>query len=260
VSNIGEIRNGGVELGLGALVVNLPDLQWDWRLSLGTVKGEITRLDEPIIYGINGDSQRHEEGRPYGAYFSRDYFIGDDGEVESTNEPVFMGHPTPEWEGSISSSVTLFGWVTLYANLGFAGGHQQLNSTEEFRCGFLLGGTYGGICPQIFEVDSEGERTKAARLKSAAAEDVQYAPWIEDADFARLRTVSARFDVPGAWVRRVGASRASFTLQGENLALFTNYTGLDPEINSEGASQSLRVEFLTLPPAKRVTGRFEITF
>ncbi|MSR23157.1 MAG: SusC/RagA family TonB-linked outer membrane protein [Gemmatimonadetes bacterium] len=259
-TNIGEIENGGIELSLSAVAMSRPQLYWDWQLNLATVKGKVTKLDEPIIYGANGNSQRHQEGYAYGAYFSRDYFIDDDGEVASTEEPVYIGQPTPEWEGSLSTSVRLLDWITLYANLGFAGGYQQFNSTEEFRCGFLGGGKYGGICPQIFEKDAEGERTDLARLKSAAAQDVQYAPWIEDADFARLRSVSARFDIPAGWVRRIGGTRGSFMLQAENLALWTGYTGVDPEVSSEGASQSLRLDFLTVPPAKRLTGRFEVTF
>ncbi len=262
-TNIGETENTGTELALYAAALSGPRLQWDWQLNLSTVKGKITKLDEPIIYGVNGDSQRHQEGYPYGAYFSRDYWIGENGNVQSTEEPVFVGHPTPEWEGSLSSTLTLFGWLSLYANLGFAGGHQQFNSTEEFRCGYLTGSSqapYIGICPEIYERDRDGGRTDAARIKVAAAEDIQYAPWVEDADFARLRTVSARFDIPEAWASRIGGTRASFTLQAENVALFTNYTGLDPEVNSAGPSQSLRLDFLSLPPAKRVTGRLEITF
>ena len=139
-----------------------------------------------------------------------------------------MGHPTPELEGSISTSFELLGWVTLSADLGFATGHQQFNSTEEFRCGFLGGGTYRGVCTEIFEVGPDGEPTSQAKIKAAAADDLQYAPWVEDAGFARLRSVSARFGLPRGWIERMGASRASFTIVGENLALFTGYTGARP--------------------------------
>ena len=106
----------------------------------------------------------------------------------------------------------------------------------------------------------DGERTDETKIKAAAGDDLQYAPWIEDADFARLRSVSARFELPQSWVERTGASRASFTIVGENLALFTGYTGLDPEVSFAGGSQSLRAEFFTLPLAKRVTGRLSISF
>ena len=258
--NIGEIRSSGVELGVTAIAVNRPDLFWMWQLIGATSKGEVTRLDDPIIFGLNGNSQRHQQGYPFGAYFSREYTIGEGDGVESTAEPVFLGHATPEWEGSLSTTVRLFNRVTFYANLGFAGGHQQFNSTEGFRCGSLGGGPNGGICPAIFERGSDGQPSDEARIKAAAAADTQYSPWIEDADFARLRVIGVRLDLPRGWVTRLGASRADFTLTAENLAPWTDYSGLDPEINFAGADPSSHAEFLTLPPARRVMGRLSITF
>ena len=259
-TNIGEMTNRGVELGLSAVVLNTRTRRWDWRLNVSTAKGEITDLEDRIIFGLGGDSQRHEEGHPYASYFSRTYTIDQSGNAVASDSAVFVGHPTPELEGSISTSLELSGWVTLSVDLGFAAGHQQFNSTEQFRCGFLGGGTYGGVCTELFEVGPDGERTDQTKIKAAAADDQQFAPWIEDADFARLRSVSARFVLPQRWVGRTGASRASFTIIGENLALFTGYTGLDPEVNFAGGSQSSRAEFFTLPLAKRVTGQLSISF
>ena len=178
----------------------------------------------------------------------------------ASDSAVFLGQPTPKLEGSVSTSVALFGWLTLSANLGFATRYQQFNSTQEFRCGFLGGGTYGGVCQEIFEVGEGGARTDRAKIKAAASEDLQFSPWIEDADFARLRSVAARFELPGSWAGRLGATGGSFTIVGENLALFTKYTGLDPEVNFAGGSESARAEFFTLPLAKRVVARLSITF
>ena len=259
-TNIGEMTNRGVELGLSYVVLNTRARRWDWRLNVSTAKGEITDLAEPIIFGLGGDSQRHEEGHPYASYFSRTYTIDESGDAMASDSAVFVGHPTPELEGSISTTLELFGWVTLSAHLGFAAGHQQFNSTEQFRCGFLGGGTYGGVCTQLFEVGPDGERTSQAKIKAAAGDDLQYAPWIEDADFARLRSVSARFELPQGWLARMGARRGSFTIVGENLALFTKYKGLDPEVSFAGGSQSVRAEFFTLPLAKRITGQLSISF
>ena len=259
-TNIGEMTNRGVELGLSAVVLNTANLRWDWRLNASTAKGEITDLEDRIIFGLSGNSQRHQEGYPFASYFSRTYTVDQSGNAVASDSAVFVGHPTPESEGSISTSLELFGWMTLSAHLGFARGHQQFNSTQQFRCSFLGGGTYGGVCTELFEVGTDGERTSQTKIKAAAADDQQYAPWIEDADFARLRSVSARFELPQRWIGRMGASRASFTIVGENLALFTSYTGLDPEVSFAGGSQSLRAEFFTLPLAKRVTGRLSISF
>ena len=157
-TNIGEMTNRGVELGLSAVVLNTRTLRWDWRLNASSVKGEITDLEDRITFGLSGDSQRHEEGYPYASYFNRTYSIDQSGNAVASDSAVFVGHPTPELEGSISTSLELFDWVTLSADLGFAAGHQQFNSTEQFRCGFLGGGTYGGVCTELFEVGA-GRRT-----------------------------------------------------------------------------------------------------
>jgi TonB-linked SusC/RagA family outer membrane protein len=257
--NVAEVRNSGMELGLSAVAWNAPGLRWDWSLNLSSTSGEVTELEEPIIFGLGGNSQRIQEGHPFASYFSRTYSL-EDGSPVASDSAVFVGQPTPKVEGSVSTSVALFGWLTLSANLGFATGHQQFNSTQEFRCGFLGGGTYGGVCTEIFEVGEDGERTDQAKIKAAASDDLQFAPWIEDADFARLRSVAARFELPSVWMGRLGATGGSFTIMGENIALFTNYSGLDPEVNYAGGSQSSRAEFFTLPLAKRVVMRLSIEF
>ena len=259
-TNIGEMTNQGIELGLTAVALNRPGIRWDWTVNAATTKGEVTSVGERLIFGLGGDSQRHQEGYPFGSYFSRTYAIGSSGQVVASDSAVFVGQPTPTLEGSIGTSVALFGWLTLDANLGFALGHEQFNSTSQFRCGFLGGGTYGGVCPELFEVGPNGELTDRARILAAASEDEQYAPWIEDADFARLRSISARFELPTTWMTRVGARSGSFSITGENLALFTGYSGIDPEVNFAGGTQDIRAEFFTLPPSKRVVGRLSIAF
>jgi TonB-linked SusC/RagA family outer membrane protein len=259
-TNIGELRNQGVELGLSGLILNRSNVRWDANLNASTVIGEITKLDEPIRYGLGGDSQRLQQGYAFGSYFSRIYQVGTNGAVAASDSAVYLGQPTPNVEGSLATSVTLNGWITLYANVGFALGFQQFNSTEEFRCSFFGGGDYGGVCPELFEQTATGERTTEARIKAAASNDLEIAPWIEDGDFARLRTVSLRFELPRALLGRVGGSAGNFTISGENLLLFTGYSGLDPEVNFAGSDVTSRAEFFTLPPAKRVTGRLSISF
>ena len=60
--------------------------------------------------------------------------------------------------------------------------------------------------------------------------------------------------------RPVGAARGSFTVTGENLALFTAYPGVDPEVNYAGGGGTARAEFFTLPLARRVMARVALTF
>ncbi len=262
-TNVAEIRSKGFEFGLDATPVDVGDFTWDWRVNLSTNDGEVTELENPIVFGLGGSSQQHKEGFPFGSYFTNTFEIGDDGDVVASDTAEFHGHPTPEWEGSVSTTMTLFERVTVHGLVDFAGGHQQFNSTEEFQCTFLQPtpqGVDGGICGSIFERNDAGEFTDEAKLKQRTAVAGEQSPWIEDADYAKLRTVSLRFQIPESWVGPIGASGASLSVVGENLATFTGYTGLDPEINFGGSAEAIRADFLTLPPNQRFLATLSLTF
>ena len=259
VENVGEVRNRGFEATLRAVPVDARALRWETRLLLQYLDTEITRLDEPIIYGYEGNSQRHQESFAFGAFFSHTYSVVGD-QVVASDSAVFVGQPSPTFGGSLISTLGFSDWIQLSAVVGFAGGHQHFNATEQYRCAFLGGGPYGGTCPEIYETDADGERTPEARIKATAARDFAFGPWIEDADFARLRNLSARIELPASVLRFLNADRGSLTVSGENLALVTRYSGLDPEINYSRRIRSGRADFLTLPLARRVTGRLALTF
>ncbi|MFQ5688684.1 MAG: SusC/RagA family TonB-linked outer membrane protein [Gemmatimonadota bacterium] len=273
-TNIGEIKNSGVEIGIDWGALDRENVRWDWRLNVSTTDNEVTKLDQPIVFGF-GSSQRHQEGLPFGSYFERRVIIDPatgDARVQTCAETPndttcdpdtnqrFGGAPNPDYEGSISTTLTLFNKITLFSLVDFQGGQQLFNSTEEFRCGFLGGGTNGGICPAIFETGPDGQLTDEAKIKAEAARIGSEAPWFEDASFAKLRTVSARFDLPRSFARRFGARSASISVVGENLATFTRYRGLDPEINEAGQTNAFRADFLTLPPQRRALATVSVTF
>jgi len=61
---------------------------------------------------------------------------------------------------------------------------------------------------------------------------------LEDATNTRLREVSVGYTFKDAWVQKIGGMPAmDVKLAGRNLALWTNYSGLDPETNL-GAAQN----------------------
>ena len=59
---------------------------------------------------------------------------------------------------------------------------------------------------------------------------------IEKADFVRWRELSITYDIPRTLAARFGVRTASLTFSGRNLALFTGYSGIDPETNAIGRS------------------------
>ncbi len=270
--NLGRMDNNGLELSLNAAAVSTPNLRWDVTVNFATNDNEIKELEQfvPLSFAA---SQRHQEGFPFASYFTEKIVIDANGDpmvvpvdlVLDTLDGVdddhqFLGQPTPEWEGSFTSSINFLQYFTLYAFLDFKGGHQLFNSTTEFRCSFLGGGENGGICPEMFETDANGEYTDRAKIIQFASEIDSQDPYIEDAKFLKLRTVSLKFQFPESWARAMRMKRASIALAGYNLKTWTGYSGADPEINNFGTDGVIRADFLTLPPQRRFIGTFSVTF
>lgn len=255
--NIGEIVNSGIEVALDAIAVQREDLTWSWRANLTTNDNEVTELPEPIILG----AQRQQEGFPFASYFAPTVEIGPNDEVVVSDEEEFQGHPTPEWEGSLSTRISMFGAVTLFAQADYAAGHSLLNGTEDFNCGLFGGGGFFGSCVGIFKLnDDDGTLTDEARVKQRAARVGSEAPFVYDNNFLKLRTVSLRFDIPRSWVGLFGAQSASVQLSGEELMTWTAYQGLDPEVNFAGSDETIRQQFIGLPPGRRFNATLRFTF
>ena len=60
--------------------------------------------------------------------------------------------------------------------------------------------------------------------------------WIEDGSFVKLRELSATYSFDGRPVRRFFREGVDLTVSGRNLAVWTDYSGYDPEINLFGTN------------------------
>ena len=150
---------------------------------------------------------------------------------------------------TFQTDVTLFGSLRLAGLVDYRGGYKQYNATEDFRCAIF---TCRGMNDQTASLEEQANAM-------AAAEGV-YSGFIEDADFVKLREVSLTYTVPERFATRFNASSLSITLAGQNLGLWTDYTGLDPEINFAGQDNYSQGDFLSQPQVRRFTARVNVNF
>lgn len=262
VENIGELSSNGTEWLLSAQLLKRDQLAWDASLTFTTLSQKVERLREgvePIIFGLGSNTQRHQPGYSPGGYWALPYTYDDAnadgiiqaGEITYGDEQEYVGTPFPKREVGLNTNVSLFNWIRVGAQLDYRGGHKLYNSTEEFRCQF---GTCRGIN------DPNAPLWEQARAVAVLTGGGTVYGFMEDADFVRLREVSLTLTAPQAWANRLRARGLSFTLAGQNLALWTDYTGADPEINGAGQSNFNRFDFLSQPPVRTITGRVQITF
>lgn len=260
--NLGEVSNKGVELLLTAQVINSANFGWSVTASAWGNKNRLIHLGQgitPIIFGLGGASQRHEEGYPLGGYWDYSYTFQDknhDGLIDASEITVaanqtFQGSVEPDHGGTLTSELTFLRHFRLYGLLDARYGNKLDNATEEFRCLF-------GIC--------RGNRDPKAPLAEQAASVATRnfgieTPYFENASFVKLREVSLTYSAPEAWARKIGASTLSFTVTGRNLHTWTKYTGVDPEvINGLDVGQFSTADFLTQPPVRYFIGRVNVTF
>jgi len=274
-TNIGQIDNKGFEVDLGVLAVDAENVNWDFNFIVSRNSNVISQLVDPIFVGFTG---RHQQGLPFASQYSETVVIGDDGlprilpcsETPGTWGPDdpsaafedfcdpsddhrYQGKTNPSYEGSVQTTLGLFKYVQLYALLDFQDGLVQANNTEEFQVAF----TENCLC--MFEENPDGTLTDEALKKRAfafRAED----PFIYNADWAKLRVVQLRFDLPPSWTRVLSLNNLSLQFLAENLVTWTSYPGFDPETSWSGQDETSREDFLTQPLARRYIASININF
>jgi TonB-linked SusC/RagA family outer membrane protein len=270
--NIGRVSNRGVEVLVNARVLDLPSWKWDVTFNGSTNRNRLETLGLPAPIIFNGDRQRHTENRPLGAFYQRRFTFDDrngDGIISRVNCPgqtalpggpecevtvgdtAYLGTPFPTRELSINSTLTLFRWVTVSGLLAYQGGHKQFNLTQRFRCV----GAFTN-CREV--VDSTAPLPDQARaIAGLMGTD---AGFIEDATFWKLRELSVTLALPERYAAAMRASSASLTLAGRNLATWSDYSGFDPEVNSNAQNNYTTLDFLTQPPVRYYVARLNLTF
>lgn len=255
--NLGSVKNTGVEVALNTRVFDNGAASFNLDLVGAFLDNELKTLGEgiePVIFGL----QRHVEGFPLGGYWDEEFTFSDangDGligrdEVQA-GETVYLGSPFATTDISLTGKIGLFGdQLVASALLNYRGGQKLYNNTGAWRNGNS----------NTQELNDPGASLENQARAVASKFFGTNAGYIEDASFWRLREVSLTYNAPRTWLGTLGVSRLSLTVSGQNLALWTDYSGLDPEINSIGQSNFSTQEFLSQPPLRSWKARINLTF
>lgn len=281
--NLGRVRNWGTEMGLGAKVFEIQRVRLDTRVTATTLRNRIEVLGEGIApIQFNRGRQQHREGFPTGAFFALPVKYNDaDGNGLLSREEVsvdsarrlivpdlinggldtlntsYVGPQLPTNTQTFNLELTLFRSFTVSTLFERRAGHKQLNETEFFRCRQQAGLAFHSQCGALSNPNAS-LREQAAFIGAQFLSATPFG-YIEDADFVKWRELSLRFGVPESLGARFPAlSGASISLSGRNLKTWTDYSGLDPEINESGGGTNFtQGEFNTQPPVRVYSIRFD---
>ena len=264
LENAGEIANRGIELSLFGTPVQSRALTWDTRLGLSTNHNEMVDLGglETQRRGDFATTQWIREGYPLGSYFGVEVKRNPDGTfVKNANgrgilstDTTYIGSSTPTREASLSNTLTFLGNLSLYVFADYKGGNYMWNAGEFIR--YANGVSRIGANPAL-DPEAYAERTSGSTL-----------PFVTRADFVKLREVSLSYTLPQRWTQRMGTDELSLTLSGRNLAMWTNYLGMDPEVNFNGIANPAspgfgsvdRADYMSVPMLRRLQASINVRF
>jgi len=259
--NLGSVLNRGLELQIGGKVIDFGFVRLDFTASYATLENFLESLganQSPIVFGLGGATQRMTPGYQLGAYFQQTYTyttptngILTPANMTYSAQSEFVGNDIPTHTATFAPSLTIFKWLKVGSLFDFRGGYKLYNATADFRCGRFLN------CASDYDLNAPLS-VQAASLADATQGSV--AGYIVNARFWKWREASITAILPSEWATFIRARTASLTFAARNLRTWTNYTGLDPEVSEYGQDNFTSADFLTQPPVRYYTVRFNLTY
>lgn len=230
LANVGELSNQGLELTLNSTIIKSDKFSWDANLTMAHNTQKIEKLSNPAydtdvifsgsLHGLSGMSNQYSqiiaEGYPVGTFWGYESSgLDDNGAFILGSEKKALGNVQPDLTLGVGMNFTYGDF-----DLGITGygmfGQEVLNATN-----MML---YDPNRLTSYNVPDDFLNSNI----SSAPTFSSY--WIEDGSFFRIQTVSFGYTLP----LKLKESKLRLFFLGENLAVFTKYTGVDPEINLTG--------------------------
>jgi TonB-dependent starch-binding outer membrane protein SusC len=210
--------------------------------------------------------------------------LNGDGIVDLNNDRKIIGNPTPKFTGGLYQQFNYKNWdLSIFANFSYGNDIYNANKIE-FTNGYInnsnmleimsgrwkvvtatgqtaqwVNGTQVlGIPPDQLAALNAGA-TIWQPLKSAGA--FYPSSWaIEDGSFLRINNATLGYTLPNLRVEWLKISKLRFYITGNNLHLFTKYTGYDPEVNVASNPLTPGLDYSAYPKSRSFIFGLNATF
>ena len=249
----GNIVNSGVELALNLRAVDNASLTWVIGGNISFLNNTLEDYTGPnLAYGeafgqgaSGATTMRLESGQPLHSFYLRDFTgIGDDGQSIYADDGAltFVGDANSDVILGISTTLGI-GRLNLNLNFNGAMGHLIYNNT---KMSVIAIGNLGSRNIDASLLDGD---VQEATSNAVSASD----RYLEKGDYVKLSNASLSYDIG-----QIGTTfkNARIYVTGQNLLVFTNYSGFDPEVNTVNVRDGLPsygIEYIPYPTARTFT-------
>lgn len=258
--NIGSVRNRGLELQLNTRVLDRNWVGLDVTVTGSTNENTLLELGtgvSPIFTG-NRNTQYNVPGYPLFGMWGRPLTFADangdgiivPGEIRY-DTLSYVGPSFPTREFAISPSIELLKRkLRVSTQFDYKGGMRKLNNTLRHQC------QGGQSCRGLYDKSAP----LALQAAAIAANANVFTSFYENGDFTRFRELAVSYQLPDTWARKLRSTRISIIGTGRNLAVWSDYTGVDPEATVGNSDTRGNEEFFSTPPLRVFTIRASLGF
>ena len=247
-TNVGSLENKGIELALSALAVKKTNFAWNIDVTANTQRNKVLSISNDVFKasffeygtlsapGSLGNTIRAVEGGPLGNFYGKRFagftdagkwlFYKADGSTSDVvgtnpNDYAVLGNGVPKYMASLNNSFR-------YKNLDLS---IFLRGKFDFDVLNLQDLYYGN--PESSNNLLRSAVTKHKDLK----ENIQYSDYyLEKGDFVKLDNISLGYNVKlrTSYIRNLRVYGSC-----QNVATFTKFSGLDPEVQDTGLTTGI---------------------
>ncbi len=281
--NVGAIRNRGVELEIGAAIVNTRDIQWSVSLNATHYKNTILDLHESVREtGIKGSRFIYEIGGSlYDSYY-REYagvdpesglaqyykdVVDEQGNVTgrelttdySSATQYNNGTTLPSLMGGFATSLTAYGF-----DLSAQFGYQLGGKIYDFGYEELMHNGQSSMGGTNWHFDilnawtPDNPNSNIPRLNATDDTRQQNSTrYLVSSNYLSVNNVTVGYTLPKKWTEKIKVSKLRFYATGDNLWVFSVRQGLDPRQDFGGTDWAGSFRYSAL---RTISGGISITF
>ena len=293
-TNLGKVRNRGVELLVNVTPVKTRDFQWDLTWNFTKNNNKVLSLPEELggeasIYGFEGGTGLYAiEGEELGIFKAYTAKKDDEGHVIVNDLGVPIASDDLEVIGSMNHKYQMgFGTtlkykgISLAVNFDYRKGGLMFSRTKDIQyfTGNAIQTAYNGRNPwvvpnSVMQVEAEDGSVSYVANNIALTPTQIYNYWetggtekdaafLVDKTYLKLRNVVLTWDLPKKWLDKTFLTGVSLSFFGNNLWIWTpkSNTFIDPETTSFGNDlEGYFGEYSTNPSSRKFGFNLNVKF
>lgn len=281
MTNLGKIRNQGLEMSLTTRNVQTREFLWTTSLNYTMNRSMVLDINGNIIGKWGG---RIQEGHPLNALYGYvrlgtwgtdeaeeaakfnkkpgdiKYWDKNGNGMKDGEDQDFIGNGAPKFEMNMTNSFSYKGFTFMF-DLQWVYGNQLINFTRQLMGNRVtFSNAYSDILSNAWTPEHQGGYVPSLRLPGDGYENDVDSWSCEPGSFLRLRNIGLRYDFSPKFLASAHIKTLSLGFNVENAFLITNYSGWDPEVTSFDAVFEQGIDFYTYPKPRTYSFTLGVNF